>query len=466
MQITCLDCFSQKRNQMSNQGAIKRSGGDGLSSFPDHLLSHMLSYLPTKTAVTTSTLSPTWINLWHSTPVLDIEIDDFDDFDDLLSFTSRFLEFHKDSSLHKLKFSFETELRVSMCRITAWLTDVVKRKIQHLEVMSGMDHKVDMAPMPIVLYLCETLVSLRLHCVVLSYFQYVSLPNLKMMHLEENIYMCEETLENLISACPVLEDLTLVRKRDYNDVEVLRVRSQSLKRFKLVVDRLDYIEGDVWKVIIDAPRLAYLRLADPFSVSFVISNLGSSAEVDIDVGFNVNIWKLDDSFERSAVRKLLTGLSSVKDMAISGTTLKIISHYLKHERMPQFQNMTWIQAEFYISDLGMLPGVLECCPNLIYLDVHIQKLYDEENEEIIFSSVPRCLQTSLEAVEIVRYKHGDGAERRLTKYLLENSLVLKKFALYFDCPNVEQEDIIYTELETFEARSLACEIEFRVLEKV
>ncbi|EOA22058.1 hypothetical protein CARUB_v10002598mg [Capsella rubella] len=429
---------------MSNQGAIKRSGGDGLSSFPDHLLSHILSNLPTKDVVTTSTLSTRWINLWHSIPVLDIEIDDFDDFDDLLSFTSWLLEFHKDSSLHKLKFSFETELRVSMCRITAWLTDVVKRKIQHLEVMSGMDHKVDMAPMPVVLYLCETLVSLRLHCVVLSYFQYVSLPNLKMMHLEENIYMCEETLENLISACPILEDLTLVRKRDYNDVEVLRVRSQSLNSFKLVVDRLDYLEGYVWKVIIDAPRLAYLRLADPFSVSFVISNLGSSAKVDIDVGFNVNIWNLDDSFERSAVCKLLTGLSSVRGMAISGTTLKIISHYLKHEPMPQFQNMTWLQAEFYISDLGMLPGVLECCPNLKSVVVKLKDVM--EREEISFSSVPKCLQSSLENVEI-RSETGNGVEMILSKYFLENSLVLKKFKLCKRIFSKEDKSLIFKEQE-------------------
>ncbi|CAA0404183.1 F-box-like domain superfamily [Arabidopsis suecica] len=443
---------------MSNQGAIRRSGEDRISSLPDHLLSQILSNLPTENAVTTSILSTRWKDLWLSTPVLDIDIDAFDDATTFISFATRFLDFSKDSCLHKLQISFQME-DVDMWTIIPWIEDAVKRRIQHLEVDSRIDHMID--TLPLTVYLSESLVSLRLHLVMLHRFVFVSLPNLKVVHLEENLYSYADTMENFISSCPVLEDLTVVRNVDEATEKVLRVRSQSLNSLKLIIDSSKCWyndDSDDWKVIIDAPRLAYLSLKDDQSVSFVINNLCSSAKADIKVSFNVSdIWDLEESFERSNVGKLLTGLSSVRDMTISGTTLKIICHYLKHEPMPQFRNMTRLHAKFYVCDLEMLPCVLESCPNLKSL---VLKLKGEmENEEIsLSSSVPKCLQSSLENVEIIRPNYGSGEEMKLSKYFLENSVVLKKFKLCRDCHSEEQESLVVRELMTFQRCSSACEI--------
>lgn len=180
---------------------------------------------------------------------------------------------------------------------------------------------------PLSLYLCETLVSLRLYFVALPSFESLSLPNLKVMHMEENLYADDEILEKLVSSCPVLESLTVVRNVD-ETVKVLRVRSKTLNSLKLVLDSSKSWYNDDsndWEVLIDAPRLNYLSLEDDQSVSFVISNVASSAKVEIDVSFNVNdIWDMDESMERfSAVGKMLNGLSSARDMTISGTTLKV-----------------------------------------------------------------------------------------------------------------------------------------------
>ncbi|KAG7556121.1 F-box-like domain superfamily [Arabidopsis suecica] len=279
---------------MSNRGASHRSGEDRISSLPDHLLCQILSNLPTKNAVTTSILSTRWRNIWLSTPILDIDINDVTTF---VTFASRFLDFSKDSCLHKLKLSFGRE-DVDMCTIKLWIEDAFKRKIQHLEVDSRVDEMIDMQPLTF--YLSETLVSLRLHFVLLHRFVFVSLPYLKVMHLEDNIYNDGNTLENLISSCPVLEDLTVVRSVDETTVKVLRVRSQSLNSLKLVLDSSKCWYNDDsndWEVIIDAPRLGYLSLKDDQSVSFLISNLGSSAKVDINVSFNVSdIWEVEDWF--------------------------------------------------------------------------------------------------------------------------------------------------------------------------
>ncbi|EFH50341.1 predicted protein [Arabidopsis lyrata subsp. lyrata] len=282
-------------------------------------------------------------------------------------FASGFLDFHKDSCLHKFKI-FGKRKDVSMCTIMWWLHNAVKRKIRHLDVECYLEQTIDMVPLS--LYLSETLVSLRVKCLVLVCFEFVSLPNLKSLNSLKIVVDC--TKEWCIGA-----------------------------------------NGD-WKVFIDAPRLAYLSLTDTYSVSFEISNLGSSAEVDIDVSFKVNkIWDLDDSFDRSNVCILLTGLASVRDMTIRETTLK---------------------------DLQKVRGRVE-------------------NEEISLSSssVPKCLQSSLEDVAIIRPNYGNGAEMKLSKYFLENSLVLKRFTLDMDCDNEEQENIIFEQFETVQRRSSACE---------
>lgn len=198
--------------------------------------------------------------------------------------------------------------------------------IQHLEIDCRMSFTCEMIPLS--LYLCETLVSLRLYFVALPSFESLSLPNLKVMHMEENLYADDEVLQKLISSCTVLESLTVVRNVD-ETVKVLRVRSKTLNSLKLVLDSSKSWyndDSDDWEVLIDAPRLNYLSLEDDQSASLVISNVASSAKVEIDVSFNVNdIWDMDESIEKfSAVGKMLDGLSIARDMTISGTTLKVI----------------------------------------------------------------------------------------------------------------------------------------------
>ncbi|XP_048608116.1 putative F-box/FBD/LRR-repeat protein At5g22670 [Brassica napus] len=329
---------------MSERGVAcrRRTGEDMISLLPDHLLCQILSDVPTKTAVVTSVLSTRWRTIWLSTPVLDLHTHDFPNVTAFASFITWFLELSKGSScLHKLKLALVSERPIQDISsessswdlafvrghldpyyfMTQWIDNAVTRKVKHLDIL----YPWIFGMMPLSIYTCVTLVSLKIQNVSLADTENVSLPRLKTMHLENNIYATDALLEKLVS-CPVLEDLTVVRKGDtVYDFEVLRVRSQSLKSLVVVLIGREWWYKACRVAVIDAPGLKYLSLKDSKFTSYVISSLSSSAKVDIDVSFDVDN---DLATDRSVVRSFFTMLSSVRNMIISQTTSEVYIYYI------------------------------------------------------------------------------------------------------------------------------------------
>ncbi|KAJ4871596.1 putative F-box/FBD/LRR-repeat protein [Raphanus sativus] len=449
---------------MSERGvACRRTREDMISVLPDDLLCQILYNVPTKTAVMTSVLSTRWRSIWLSIPHLDLQSDDFPNFTAFANFISRFLDFSKGSSrLHKLKLEswnldFVSGYLDPCCLITDWINNAVTRKVQHLDILYPWIVK----KMPLSIYTCETLVSLKLTNASLADCEYVSLPCLKIMHLVDNIYASDAFLEKLISSCPVLEDLTFVGNRDteYN-LRVLRVRSKSLKSLVVDLDGNTDMDSETTGkgVVIDAPGLDYLSLEDYQSTSFVISKLSFSAKVYVNVGFDMAFdTAVIDSSKRSVVRTFFTMLSNVRDMTLSGTTLRIISLYLKHELLPQFPHLIRLHSVFYNSDLGKLPNILQSCPNLKSLVLELKE-FRKEGLLIFSSSVPECLRSSLEYVETRRPIGGVVSEIELVKYFLENSAVLKKFKMCLRRGRMNEESNILMELLRLRRCSPSCEV--------
>lgn len=371
---------------------------DVISSLPDSLISHMLSCLPTKEAVRTSVLSTRWKSLWLSVPSLRLASHDFPDYNSFVSFVDKSVNLYREenSCLHKLELVIRKENDNDQSCVTRWIDFVSTRKVNHLDLECILVKREFLEAVPLSLYLCESLLYLRLHRVSLSGSESVSLPRLKTMCLEQNVYADEAFLESFISSCPVLEDLSIVR-RDDDNVKVLRVHSQTLTSLTLGFEPGDghmlfhYFDREILGLFIDSPRLKHLNFNDDVSKCHILSNFIMSPSVKVNLGGVRYMSYYSDGVAFSnqhVARSFFTRVSRVKDLVISETIMKVcfnvysayfndflltllsvlcnqlIDFCMKVEPLPQFRDLSCLEAKVCLVDVELLPKLLESFPNL------------------------------------------------------------------------------------------------------
>ncbi|CAH2065675.1 unnamed protein product [Thlaspi arvense] len=232
-------------------------------------------------------------------------------------------------------------------------------------------------------------------------------------------------------------------------------------------------------VEVDAPRLRYINIRGDQSYRFVAKNLSSLFMVDIDTNFYV-VPGTSLLIKKGIILNFLSGISNVRHMIISQPTLQALSPYLEQGPIFKFRNLSRLEASFCTVLLQVLPNFLYSFPNLKHLTLYLVYLEDLQPHDLELIIVPWCLLFNLEFFEIkevitvkkVGTKRGRNGQRNVLKhkkmiwietvrYILENSLVLKKLILCFS-PITNKALDISNELLTFKKRSERCEIFIRL----
>jgi hypothetical protein len=194
------------------------AAGDRISELPDPILSHILSFLPTKLAATTSILSKRWKSVWHSVLTLDFDDETFKDFHSLTSFMSSTMS-SRDTKLPIHSFTFKCAKESSpydLKDLNQYVILAVQQgKLEDLSLHLPLHCVVklyltlDKIHLPPCVFSCKTLQVLNLSHLILKdiTFQPLDLPLVKTLRWNGVVFKSINHIIELLSSCPILEEL-------------------------------------------------------------------------------------------------------------------------------------------------------------------------------------------------------------------------------------------------------------------
>ena len=235
---------------------------DRISELPDELLVKILMSVPTKVAVSTSILSKRWEYLWMWLTKLEYLHRDHcsePGCKRLQSFLDRNLPLHRAPVIE----SFRLELCSSHFKpenISTWVSTAVSHCLRELDILHDDTEPAMSNILPSNLFTCKSLVVLKLVGeILLDVPRVVALPSLKTLKIQSVRYFDEETLQRLLSNCPILEDLVVdLRDYDYESAGQLTVAVPNLQSLSLYIPYCQDLDG----FVIETPNLKYFKLMD------------------------------------------------------------------------------------------------------------------------------------------------------------------------------------------------------------
>ncbi|XP_058210857.1 putative FBD-associated F-box protein At5g53635 [Rhododendron vialii] len=423
-------------------------GKDWISNLPDAILCHILSLMPTKNAVRTGILSTRWKSLWASVPVIDLRYYrmGYGDPGSFMDFVDRVLLLHNSPNLTKfhLHCGWGNE---NPYRLNSWISTAINRHVQEL-VLSITSKAI--FELPRHLFTSIDLVVLKLSYGFSWSALTVFLPRLKVLHLFSLNFLDDGSLKNLLSGCPVLEELAIITS-PRGKINTLCICSSTLK--KLIV--LNFEERSVQcGVVIKAPSLESLELSDSVSRDFEVDELPALVKADVHVCFGNDGYEGSDYYCNAVVR-MLAKASNVQNLWLYNATLKVVIHASAYNEL-LFPSLTHLHIAIHDIPWSVVPDLLGHIPSLTVLVLtKDRKCCDVCLWSGAPENVPLCLSLSLEKIEFNGFS-GCNKEMKLVRYLLENAMVLKRLTLRSWSRNKK----IKTDLQKYERGSSTCQIEF------
>ncbi|CAH8312095.1 unnamed protein product [Eruca vesicaria subsp. sativa] len=381
-----------------NHGSYSNNGSDFISSLPDAILQHILSYIPTKYAIRTSALSKRWKHVWCETPTLSFHNSDISHHPNSISKTLTTFTSPKITSFH-IDVSFNNSTLLTPSHVHSWIELAVSR---HADIMSliiiGSDNNV----FPDFFFTNSYVKQLTLGLGHIGHFSYLdmipkctvlwtSLRNLTL----ECCALPDESLANILSGCPVLESLSLLFCEELHHLDLSK--SVNLTRLEVICLFL----GGPLKIV--APHIHYLKLIECHEPSTLV-DVSSLTNATFSLSHIGRITEVDD-FHQDMVLKMLEKLQNVEKLSIGQIVPQVLSvAELRGLPFPQLQAKSLTVRMMLVR--SVIPGLarlLQNSPGLQMLTVNTIYYKGIEDAEL-----DRHLRTQgLNPDRCWRLKYGD-----------------------------------------------------------
>ncbi|ESQ44167.1 hypothetical protein EUTSA_v10005909mg [Eutrema salsugineum] len=463
---------------------------DLISGLPDCLICHILSFVSTKEAASTSILAKRWRYLFALTPNLVFDDSVYQNPEmvnqkkytfpwitkkeskiprSFVDFVDRVLVLHQNPLLNR--FSLKCEDVVHPAIAIGWILKVLDRGVLDLDLHFSTELH---CPLPSEMFVSETLVRLKIGVrdVLAIDVKDVFLPNVKTLCLDY-VMIKNSDFAKLLSGCKALEELVL-----NNLFEVRYSCSVSNKTIKkLMVCRSRTFDENHKRVSFDTPNLVYLEYSDTIADKYPKVNLNSLVEASLDLRMTSDqIFKA--TYEIPAPEEMvgnatnfLMGICNVKILYLSDATLEVLTYCCKP--MPEFNNLIHltIQTDPDVA-WKSLPALLKNCPKLetlVFEGLHHRYANCAEEDGCLCKpceDTTTCLSSSpVKVLKILKFgeifdDYDIEEQIKQVKHFLETMPNLEQLILYYDTSFDEDVNEVSTQLQRHpRAASSKCKIQ-------
>ncbi|KAI8000889.1 putative F-box/LRR-repeat protein [Camellia lanceoleosa] len=412
---------------------------DRISTLPDKVLLHILSFVPAKEAVRTRALSKRWEYLCTSLSTLVFENFDFEEIKirNFVTFVNHTLLLCKCSNIKKLVLDF----RYKHCfatDINLWIRFAAHNNVEHLYLRLGFSRvETDGYRLPQHLFTNSSLTNLSvLNCVVAPN-GYVSWTSLKRLSLEY-VKLRDELIAKVFSGCPVLEFLEL---NSFTGINHLNIDSVSVK--KVVIQHSVVGRNDESVLEISAPNLQSLELLGTFHRRKCrLVNVSSLVEANLSLTFDETCGRdsEDDNLKQwNQLKELLEGVQHVKELQLGTWCIQVLSIAEVKGLPSPMSSCKHLTLYTYVKKWN-IPGIesmLRSSPNLETLVVDMSSVYHERSYDFDGESywkshkrIVKCWTMQVKTIKIVGFWDvREGFALSLVQFLLENAKVLEKMVI-------------------------------------
>ncbi|KAK9286963.1 hypothetical protein L1049_015371 [Liquidambar formosana] len=294
----------QQRKRRKTKETLKQ---DQISAMPDSILLHILSFVPTKEAVKTGTLSRRWLNLWTFVPNLHFTCISFHshDISKFVTVVDQTLTLHKGCGLKKFTVNFEYENSFAS-HVDSWVRFATRANVEELclDLYGLRDPSVneDHYALPQDLYTNSSITKLSVSFCDIVLRGSIGWKSLKSLSIRFT-RLSEDVIQKILVGSPVLEFLDLDGFIGFNRLDI---GSVSLR--KLVVrDYWDLTREGVYSSLeISAPNLQSLSILGRMCrKKFRLMNIQSLVECNLKFGLEVYYEDSDNDFavHRKSVKR-------------------------------------------------------------------------------------------------------------------------------------------------------------------